>query len=164
MMNDSFAVELRQHLLATGERAPGRRTLAAIVEGVAVTGQRHPLVARLPWSPARTSRSRLVRSGTASSQRRCSSRSSPQHSSPAEASNSRTVFSGTWSSTDPADGSSQTLIIGPGTTPTVHFEDDIATGLACRDDAVKVFTAEGSGQIIDDRLDASFPTAVAAAA
>ena len=43
------------------------------------------------------SRSRLVRSGTASSQRRCSSRSSPQHSSPAEASNREQSFSGTWS-------------------------------------------------------------------
>jgi hypothetical protein len=69
----------------------------------------------------------------------------------------RTVFEGTWTSIDPADGSTQILIVGAGTSPTVHFEDQFATGLACRAEAVKVFAAEGSGEISDDRLDASFP-------
>ena len=53
MMNDSFSVELRQHLLETANERPGDGRLAAIAEGVAVTGQHHPLVSRLPWSPTR---------------------------------------------------------------------------------------------------------------
>jgi hypothetical protein len=157
MMNDSLSVELRQHLLATADERPGDGRLAAIVEGVAVTGQRRPLVARLPWSPARTKPfpSRAVRYGLIAVALLVAIVAAALFA--GGGFQSRTVFNGTWSSTDPADGSSQTLIIGAGTRPTVHFEDDYATGLACRNDAVKVFTADGMGEISDDRLDASFP-------
>src|SRR4029078_13279002 len=65
MMNDSFSVELRQHLLAMADERPGDGHLAAIVEGVAVSGKRHALVARVPGSPAPTKPfpSRAVRYG-----------------------------------------------------------------------------------------------------
>ena len=157
MMNDSFSVELRQHLLATADERPGDGRLAAIVEGVAVSGQRHALVARLPWSPAHIKPfpSRAVRYGLIAVALLVAIVAAALFA--GGGFQSRTVFNGTWSSTDPADGSSQTLTIGAGTRPAVHFEDEYATGLACRDDAVKVFTADGTGEISDDRLDASFP-------
>src|SRR6185295_4456705 len=49
------------------------------------------------------------------------------------------------------------LYVGAGSTPTVRFEDLYATGDGCRNDAVKVFTADGVGQISGARLEARFP-------
>lgn len=157
MMNDRFSVELRQHLLATGDERPGDGRLAAIVDGVAVTGQRHPVLARLPWSPAGSNPfpSAAMRYGVIAAALIIAIVGAALLA--GGGFSSRSVFSGTWSSTDPADGSDQTLVIGAGTSPSVHFEDDFATGLACREDAVKVFTADGTGQISDDTLDATFP-------
>ena len=53
MMNDRFAAQLRQHLLETADERPADGQLAAVVERVAATTQRHPLVARLTWIPGR---------------------------------------------------------------------------------------------------------------
>jgi hypothetical protein len=68
-----------------------------------------------------------------------------------------TDFEGTWQSTDPGDGSRQTLVIGGGTRPALHFEDDFATGAACANSDVKVFTMDGTGSIDGDRLDVAWP-------
>ena len=54
MMNDRFSAELRQHLLATADERPADGRLAAIIDGVAVTAQRHPIMAGLTWVPRRT--------------------------------------------------------------------------------------------------------------
>jgi hypothetical protein len=67
------------------------------------------------------------------------------------------IFEGTWTSTDPGDESRQTLVVAAGMTPAVHFEDDFATGAACVDDPVKVFTADGTGQVSDSLLAVSYP-------
>jgi hypothetical protein len=157
MMNDRFSAQLRQHLLDTADERPADGRLAAIVEGVAVTPQRYPLVARLRWSNTRIDRFPSVAMrygviaialiiaivGAALAAGFGGSRS--------------TVFEGAWTSIDPADSSTQTLVVGAGTRPAVHFEDAFATGAACVADEVKVFTMHGTGTIVDDRLDVVWP-------
>jgi hypothetical protein len=157
MMNDRFSAELRQHLLATADERQADGQLATIVDRVAVTAQRHGLVARLRWFPGRIGPilPAAVRYGLVAlaliiatvAAAMLAAGNAPR----------RTVFEGTWTSIDPGDGSTQNLIVGAGTTPTVHFEDQFATGLACRAEAVKVFTAEGTGTITGIRLDVTFP-------
>jgi len=157
MMTDRFSADLRRHLLATANERPADGQLAAIDELVAVTPQRRPLVTRLPWSHGRINPfpSVALRYGLiaialiiALVAAALAAGFGPTR---------RTVFEGTWTSIDVPDGSTQTLIVGPGMDPAVHFEDAYASGAACVADAVKVFKADGVGEIFDDRLDASFP-------
>jgi hypothetical protein len=156
MMNDRFSAELRQHLLATANERPAEGRLAAIIDGVAVTAQRPAPLARLTWFPTRLGPfpSTVVRYGLialaliiATAAAALFAGGQPQ----------RTPFQGAWTSIDPVDGSTQILVVGAGDRPTVRFEDQLATGPACLQDAVKVFTASGTGEISDDRLDVSFP-------
>jgi hypothetical protein len=69
----------------------------------------------------------------------------------------RTAFEGRWTATDPADESTLTLVVGAGTAPVVQFQDDLATGDACVADEVKIFRADGVGEITGNRLVASYP-------
>ncbi len=158
MMHDRFAAQLRQHLLETVGERPADGQLAAVVERVAVTEQRHPLAARLAWFPGRigpfpsaTLRYGLIAlalvGGTVAATM-LGGGIGPTRS---------TVFEGTWTSTDPADNSTQTLVVAAGTSPALHYEDDFASGAACRADAVKVFTAEGAGEVSGNRLAVSYP-------
>lgn len=158
MMYDRFSAQLRQHLLEAADERPADGQLATVVARIESTTQRHPLVARLTWVPGRigpfpsaalrygvialalvgaTVAAAILGGGTGPS--------------------SSTVFEGTWTSTDPGDGSTQTLAVGAGSTPTVHFEDHFATGDACRADTIKRFTADGTGAIAGNRLEVSFP-------
>ncbi len=157
MMNDRFSAQLRQHLVDTADERPADGRLAAIVEGVAVTPQRHPLAARLPRFggradafPSAAMRFALIAIaliiaivGAALATGFGGSRS--------------TMFEGTWTSVDPGDGSTQTLVVGAGTRPAVHFEDAFATGAACVADQVKVFTMAGVGTITDSLLEVTWP-------
>ena len=68
----------------------------------------------------------------------------------------RGPFEGRWTSTD-TDGSRQFLDITAGSTPTIRYEDFMASG--CRehgDDSVH-FLAVGSGIVVGDELTAGFP-------
>ena len=110
MMNDRFSAELRQHMLDTANERPGDGRLAAIVEGVAVTDQRHPLVTRLRWDrtgldlfPSRAMRFGLIVAALIVAVVGAALFAVGQAR--------RTPFEGTWSSTDPADGSAQTLVV-----------------------------------------------------
>ncbi len=157
MMNDRFSAQLRQHLLTTADERPADGRLAAIVEGVAVTPQRHPLVARLPWFLGRIDPfpSAAMRYGLIAVALIIAivGAALAVGFGPAR----RTVFEGTWTSIDPADGSTQTLVVGAGTRPAVHFEDAFATGAACVADEVKVFTMDGTGTIVEDLLHVTWP-------
>ena len=156
MMNDRFSTELRQHLLSVADERPADGRLAAIDERVAVTAQRHPLVARLPWAPGRINPfppvamryGLIVALIIAIVAAALAAGVVPIR---------RTVFEGTWTSIDPADGSTQTLVVGPGQDPAVRFVDDFATGAACVADEVKVFRMEGIGTIADGRLHVAWP-------
>jgi hypothetical protein len=66
-------------------------------------------------------------------------------------------FEGRWTATDPGDGSTLTLVVGEGTAPTVQFQDDLATGGVCDADEVKIFRADGAGEITGNRLIAVYP-------
>jgi hypothetical protein len=156
MMNDRFSAQLRQHLLDTANERPAGDTLAAIVDGVAKTAQHHGVAARLTWFPRRMSLfpSTLVRYGLIAAALLIAIVAAAVL---AGGQAPRTVFEGTWTSIDYPDGSTQLLIVGAGTSPAVHFEDQFATGAACQAEAVKVFTADGTGEISDDQLDVAFP-------
>jgi hypothetical protein len=67
------------------------------------------------------------------------------------------LFAGRWTAVDGSDGSTLTLVVGEGTKPTVQFQDDLASGSVCRDDEVKIFRADGAGEITGNRLAASYP-------
>jgi hypothetical protein len=157
MMNDRFSAQLRQHLLNTADERPADGRLAAVVEGVAVTAQRHPLVARLPWfgghaDPFSSVAMRYGLIAVALIIAIVGAALAVGVGQPRP-----TVFDGTWTSIDPADGSTQTLVVGAGTGPAVHFEDSFATGAACVADEVKVFRMEGIGTITDGRLGVRWP-------
>ena len=157
MMNDRFSAQLRQHLLSAADERPGEGRLASIVEGVAVTRQRRPLVGRLSWAPrlAEPFSSAALRYGLIAAAlvigivaAALAAGVGPTRP---------TDFEGTWQSTDPGDGSRQTLVVDGGTRPALHFEDDFATGAACANSDVKVFTMDGIGSIDGDRLDVAWP-------
>ena len=67
------------------------------------------------------------------------------------------VFEGRWTATDVPDRSTLTLIVGAGTAPIVQFQDDLATGAVCAADQVKIFRADGLGEITGSRLVVSYP-------
>lgn len=161
MMNDRFSAQLRQHLLETASDRPAAGQLAAIVDHVAVTPQRHPLVARLAWMPGRigTVPSATLRYGLIALALigALLGVALLGGGSPTPAPSNPAVFEGTWYATDFGDGSGLTLVVGAGTAPSVLFIDDRATGAACVNDEVKVFTAEGTGQVSGSRLVATFP-------
>jgi hypothetical protein len=159
MMNDRFSAQLRQHLLETADERPADGQFVAIVEHVAITPQRRPLVARLPgfqgWIgpfPTTALRYGLVAlaliAATVAAAILVGGSKSPFRS---------TVFEGTWTTTDPADGSTMFLTVAAGTTPAVQFVDEVSTGGACDLDPVKRFTADGTGEISGSRLVVSFP-------
>ena len=156
-MTDRFDAQLRQHLLGTADERPIEGQVTSIVEQVAVTGQRHPVSARLTWRPVGIGPfpSAAVRFGLVAAALVAAlvaamalGVGSPSRS---------TVFEGIWTTTDPADGSTMNLYVGGGGTPTIRFEDLFATGAACVADEVKIFRADGTGQITGTRLEATFP-------
>ena len=159
MMNDRFATSLRRYLLETANERPADGQLAAVLDRVADTPQRHPLVDRLARFPERIGpfpptalRWALIAAAlliaAAAVALLGSGRSGPFRS---------TVFEGTWSVIDPGDGSIQILVVAAGMTPAVHFEDGFSYGGACVADDVKLFKADGTGQVSGNRLDVSFP-------
>lgn len=158
MMNDRFAAQLRQHLVDAADERPASGQLAAIVERVDATPQRHPMVARLTWNPGLIGPfpTRALRYGLIALALLLAAVAAVVLGGGAPRGAS-TVFEGTWTSIDPGDGSTQTLSVGAGTTPAVRYVDGLATGLACQADTTKVFTADGTGAIVDGRLHVHWP-------
>lgn len=157
MMHDRFDAQLRAHLVANANERPADGQLAAIVERVAVTPQRPSLVARLTWLPGRVGPvpSTVLRFGLVALALAMATLAGAIVAGGARTPS--TPFEGTWTTIDPVDRSGMTLVIGPGTTPSVYFEDGYASGEACINDAVKRFTARGTGVITGDLLQVTFP-------
>ena len=156
-MNDRFAAELRRHLLTTADDRPAEGQLASVIHGVAGTTQRHPLIARWTWSPGPVGRAApfAVRYGLIAAGLAVAALTGMMMA--GGTSNPSTVFEGTWTAIDPADRSGMTLVVGPGQSPAVYFEDGYASGAACVKDAVKRFTARGKGQISGNGLVTTYP-------
>ena len=157
MMNDRFAAGLRQHLLDTADERPADGQLAAITALVADAPQRPPLVARLASFPLRIRpfpspaiRWAILAAALLSVALGAAllGGGGPTRS---------TVFEGTWTAPDSADGSIQTFVVAAGTSPAVHYEDDLSTGGACAADPVKLFTAIGTGRVSGSLLAVSYP-------
>jgi hypothetical protein len=158
MINDRFSAQLRQHLLESADEHPAGGQLAAVLERVADTPQRHSLEARLAWSPVRIGpfQSTALRWALIAAALLAAMLGVAIFGGGGGPSLS-TVFEGTWISTDPGDDSRQTLVVAAGVTPTVHFEDALSTGGACLADPVKVFTADGFGHVAGNRLTVVYP-------
>lgn len=158
MMNDRFAASLRKHLVETADERPGDGQLDAVLDRLADTRQRPPLVARLSRFPGRTDRfpvaARLALIGVALL---IATVAAVVLSGGSQGPFRSTVFEGTWTSVDPGDGSAQTLVVAPGITPAVLFVDERSTGGACAADEVKVFTADGNGTVLGNRLEVRWP-------
>lgn len=155
-MNDRFAAQLRQHLLDSANERPADGQLAAVLDLVADTDQRHGLAQRLAWLPGRFGpvpavvRLGLVAVALVLAALAVMSFAGAPQGGPS------TVFEGRWTAIDPADGSRLNLKVGAGPNPEVHFEDNLASGEACFADEVKVFTADGVATISGGRLEASY--------
>jgi hypothetical protein len=156
-MNDRFAAQLRRHLVESADERPAEGQLAAIVESVATTQQRLPLVARLLWNPGRIGPvpSAALRYGLVAAALAGAMAAGAIIG--GGGSQPSTVFEGSWITTDPGDGSVMIVVVGRGNEPAVYFEDGYATGGACVNEASKRFTAEGAGTIVGDRLNVHFP-------
>lgn len=156
-MNDRLAAQVRQHLLDTANERPADGQLAAVLGGVAATTQRTPLVARLTWMPDRVGPfpSSTLRYGLVAVTLALAAVAALVIG--AGSSSRSTDFEGTWTTTDPADASAMKLYVLAGASPQVRFEDLYATGAACVEDIVKVFTADGVGRVDGDHLAVTYP-------
>jgi hypothetical protein len=156
-MTDRFDAQLRQHLLGTADERPAEGQIDAIVAHVSSTPQRRRLSGWLPEFPIRIGQfPAVVRFGLiavalvlAAVAGAILAGGSPKPPS--------TPFEGRWTAIDVPDGSTLNLYVGAGITPTVRFEDLHATGEVCLGDEIKVFTADGVGEIVGERLEATFP-------
>ena len=156
-MNDRFAAQLRRHLQETADDRPAEDQLARVLDGVAAATQRHPATARLTWDPGRLGQivTGAIRYGLIAAALLLAALAGASLGGGAPRPTS--VFEGAWITIDPGDRSGMTLVVGPGLTPDVYFEDGYATGRACTDDDVKRFTARGTAAITDRYLVATFP-------
>ncbi|HEX8025075.1 MAG TPA: hypothetical protein VF484_02615 [Candidatus Limnocylindrales bacterium] len=157
--NDRFAADLRRRLHANANERPADGQLATVVAAVAATPQRRSIVARLTWAPGRIGPlpARPLRYGLLAAALVGVLGGSALLGGGSGPSTSRTVFEGTWTTTDPADHSTMTLVVGAGSAPAVRFEDDLATGAACLNDVVKHFTAYGTATIEGFSLSVRYP-------
>jgi hypothetical protein len=157
MMNDRFSAQLRQHLLDAANERPADGQLASVMAGIAATPQRRPLAAKLPGFQGRIGPfPAVVRYGLIAALLALAAVAGAILAG-AGAKGLSTPFEGTWTAIDVPDGSTMNLIVGAGGHPSVRFEDLHATGDACVNDEVKVFTADGVGEITGSRLEATFP-------
>ncbi len=158
-MNDRFSAQLRQHLLESADERAADGQLATVIDRVADTPQRHPVVARLTWLPGRVGpfSSTALRYGLVALALIAATAAAATLGGGSIAPFRSTVFEGTWTTIDVPDGSTMTLVVGEGTTPAVRFVDELATGGACDLDPVKRFTADGTGEINGSRLVVDFP-------
>jgi hypothetical protein len=156
-MNDEFSASLRRHLLETADVRPADGQVERVLAGVAGTRQRHWVTARLRWNQGRIGPipTAAIRYGLLAAALALATLAGATLTGGGGRPSS--VFEGTWVTIDPDDGSGMTLVVGPGRSPAVYFEDGYASGAACVNDAVKRFTARGTGEISGGRLVATFP-------
>jgi hypothetical protein len=159
MMNDRFSAELRRHLVETADERPAEGQLASVIDRVDATRQRHPVLARLTWAPGRVGPvpSSALRFGLVVLALALAIAAGALLAGGGGERRPSTPFEGSWITTDPFDGSGMTVVVGPGMSPEMYFEDGYATGGACINDAVKRYTARGTGTIVGNVLTGHFP-------
>jgi len=171
MMNDRFSARFRQYLVDSANEQPADGQLEALLRRTSRAPQRRAWVAGLGMrrflGHGVGGQGRLVvvlgallvalAAGVAwyagsEQTNRSSLHVNDPTSAPTSAPTPTTVFEGTWISTDAADGSTQTLVVGPGGAPGVHFEDDFSSSCERRGEKSTRYVAEGTGEIVAGRL------------
>jgi hypothetical protein len=156
MTTDRTAAATRRHLLHTADERPADGQLEAILLLTSTTGQRSrwDIAARGLARPSAALPRAVLRFGLVAALVIVAVAGIAAFGG---GSGGGTPFEGTWTSIDPADSSEQTLVIGPGPTPTVHFEDAFSIMCFQAGDATTLFVAEGPGEISANVLTAHFP-------
>jgi hypothetical protein len=156
-MTEQFAVQLRQHLIEAADDRPEEGRLEAVVQRTAVLPQRMPWAARLRWriDPIAPLENVWLRYGLVATALLIAAVVLAVLSSVGHA-NAGTVFEGTWTSADPIDRSTQTLVVEAGQAPAVHFEDDFSVNCQRRGDTSTLYVADGPSEIVGDRLTAHY--------
>lgn len=153
MTNDPLTLRLRRHLAETADYRAAPSQLEALARVSAAASQQRPWFVRLRWlfDPSAPSTNASLRYGAivlalllvatalvllaGAGQERLAPRS----------------FVGSWVSVDPVDDSLQTLVIGVGESPAVHFEDAFSINCERRDEST-LYVADGQGSIDSNRL------------
>jgi hypothetical protein len=154
--NDRTAAAIRRHLLETADERPASGQLEASLRLTSTTRQRARwiiAVRELAYPSAALPRTAL-RFGLLAALLVIAAAGIATLGG---GSGGGTPFEGTWTSIDPGDGSAQTLVVGPGANPMVHFEDAFSIMCDQTGDATTLFVAEGPGEISTYRLTAHFP-------
>ena len=161
MMRDPSFTRLRRRILETVNEQPALGQLDTIVAVTSAMPQRRPLAVRLKWllepvwpfGPLASTRLRvgvvlvaLLLIATLAAVVGGGSQPRPT-----------TPFEGTWTSTDTADGSTQTLVVEAGAAPAVHFEDRFSINCKNRGETSTLYLANGQGEIAEGRLTVQFP-------
>ena len=152
MMNDTFSLLLRRHVLKMADERPADGQLETVLRATSRTRQRRSWLVRLRWlvDPAAPFSNAQVRYGAAALALLVVTAMIAILA--AGALGGRTVFEGRWTATDTTDRSTQTLVIGDGRSPSVHFEDDFSIDCQRRGDTSTAYVADGIGEIQDGRL------------
>ena len=158
MMNDQFPTLLRRHIVDNANERPAEGQLEAALRRTTTEPQFRPWVARLRTRPELGARlGWQLRYGLAAVALLLALAAAAAIHFGSEA-NRGTVFEGRWTSTDTPDDSTQTLIVEPGRSPRVHFEDDFSVNCERRGEPSTVFIANGAGEIDGGRLTVDFPS------
>jgi len=147
MTDDRFELQVRRHLLAVADERTNEATLAAVL-GAVPGARRRPaweVRARRLASPSPRVLTTLRFLALAAMLTLIAvalvvtyNSGSPRQTSP---------FEGRWSSIDTADDSAQSLEIGPGSNPSVHFKDFYSIHCDENSDPVFEYVADGLGVV-----------------
>jgi hypothetical protein len=159
-MDDQMTGPLRRHIVEFADEHHAAGQLEALLAATAAMPQRRRWSVRLRWlvvpvwpfGPLASVRVRLAYVIIALMVLAALATALSSGSGPAQ----RTPFEGTWTSTDTADDSTQTLVVAGGRTPTVHFEDDFSINCQKRGEASTVYVVDGTGEMANDRLTVHF--------
>jgi hypothetical protein len=171
MMNDRFSARFRQYLVDAANEQPADGQLEAVLRRTSTAPQHRSWVARLgtrlTLGQGFRGHGRLVLVlsalvvalaagvawyiGSEQTNRAVLHVNSPT-AVPTSEPTPTTVFEGTWTSTDAADGSTQTLVVERGRSPEVHFQDDFSISCERRGEESTRYVADGTGEVLAGRL------------
>ncbi len=159
-MIDKFSVELRRHLVEGADESVSAAQLESIQRLVGAAPQQAPWFVRLKWlvGPWGPYANRGARAGVLVAATLLVVASAAAVGGGAGNQPLADPFEGRWASTDPADGSAQTLLIGAGDAPDVHYEDAFASSCAKAGDTSTHFLMDGSGAAEGGRLTVRYGT------
>jgi len=154
-MIDKFSVDLRRHLVETADEAVPAEQLEKIRGLVGAVPQQAPWYVRLrwllsPWAPYANAGARTAVLAAAALLLLAATIGVVALGGGSQG--ARSPYEGTWTAIDPSDDSVQTLVIGPGPTPEIHYRDAFSRSCAQERDSSTVFLFDTTGEIQAGRL------------